>query len=109
MMVLVMAVVVSAGDRGRGRGGGSVVTVSGYGGRGSCGRGQVVAHGRVVRPGGHGRGGTEPVRGVRHLTARGQVAVAHGRMVHVRCGRGAGQTVKVGLVQVRIVHGVLLR
>lgn len=81
--------------------------------RGGCGgrRGrQVMAHGRVVRPGGrHGRrGGPEPVRGVRHLTACGKVAVAHGRgVVHVRGGRGAGQPVEVGLVQVRrVVHDV---
>lgn len=102
-MVLVMAVVVTAGGR-DGRGGRSVVAVAGHGGRGGCGGRQVVAHGRVVRPGGHGRGGTEPVRGVRHLTASGQVAVSHGRVVHVRCRRGAGQTVKVGLVQVRVIH-----
>jgi len=65
----------------------------------------VVAHGRVVRPGGHGRSGTEPVGGVRHLATRGQVTVSHGRVVHVGRGRGgAGQTIEVGLVQVRVVH-----
>lgn len=64
-----------------------------------------MSHGRVVRPGGHGRSGTEPVRGVRHLATRGQVTVSHGRVVHVGRGRGgAGQTIEVGLVQVRVVH-----
>lgn len=110
MMVLMMAVVVSTGGRGRsrgsrsGRGGRTVVAVAGRGGRGGCGGRQVVAHGRVVRPGGHGRGGTEPVRGVSHLAASGQVTVSHGRVVHVGRGRGTGQTVEVGLVQVRVVH-----
>lgn len=108
-MVLVMVaagtVMVTAG-RGR-RAGRAVVAhrvaAAGCGGCGGrCGR-QVMAHGRVVRPGGrHGRrGGPEPVRGVRHLAAGGQVAVAHGRcVVHVRGGRGAGQPVEIGLVQV---------
>lgn len=109
MVILVVAVVVSAGGRGsrssRGRCGGTVVPVAGlHGGRSGCGSRQVVSHGRVVRPGGHGRGGAEPVRGVRHLTAGGQVTVSHGRVVHVGRGRGAGQTVEVGLVQVRVVH-----
>lgn len=109
MVVLVMAMVVSTSGRGRRggrRGGGcsAVVTVSGYGGCGCSGCGQVVAHGRIVGPGGHRRGGTEPVRGVRHLTAGGQVTVAHGRVVHVGSGPGAGQTVEIGLVQVRVVH-----
>jgi len=64
-----------------------------------------MTHGRVVRPGGHGRSGTEPVRRVRHLATRGQVTVSHGRVVHVGRGRGgAGQTIEVGLVQVRVVH-----
>lgn len=104
-MVLMMAVVVSSGDRGRD--GRAVVArvAAGHGSRrGRRGR-QVVAHGRVVRPrGGHGRGGPEPVRGVRHLAAGGQVAVSHGRVVHVRSRPGAGQPVEVGLVQVRVVH-----
>lgn len=109
MVVLVVAVVVSTGGRCRRRGcrGGrcsAVMTVAGDGGRGGSGCGQVVAHSRVVRPGGHRRGGTEPVRGVRHLAAGGQVAVAHGRVVHVGSDPGAGQTVEVGLVQVRVVH-----
>lgn len=85
------------------------MAVAGRGGRGGCGGRQVVAHGRVVRPGGHGRGGTEPVRGVRHLAASGQVTVSHGRVVHVGRGRGAGQTVEVGLVQVRVIHVGLRR
>lgn len=64
-----------------------------------------MSHGRVVRPSGHGRSGTESVRGVRHLATRGQVTVSHGRVVHVGRGRGgAGQTIEVGLVQVRVVH-----
>lgn len=117
-MVLVVAVVVSTGGRRRGccgrsggRGYGSaggVMTVAGRGsGRGGRGR-QVMAHSRVVRPGGcHGRRGwPEPVRGVRHLAAGGQVAVSHGRVVHVRGGRRARQAVEVGLVQVRVVHVV---
>lgn len=109
-MVLVMSVMVSSGGGcgcggGRGRDAGAVVAVTGRDGRGGCGGRQVMTHSRVVRPSGHGRCGTEPVRGVRHLTACGQVAVSHGRVVHVGRGRGgAGQTVKVGLVQVRVVH-----
>lgn len=104
-MVLMMAVVVSSGDRGRdGRTVVTRVTARHGSRRGRRGR-QVVAHGRVVRPcGGHGRGGSEPVRGVRHLAAGGQVAVSHGRVVHVRSRSGAGQPVEVGLVQVRVVH-----
>lgn len=104
MMVLVMAVMVSTGCGGRG--GVAVVAVAGrHGGRGCGSCWQVVSHGRVVRPGrGHGRSGPEPVRGVRHLTARGQVAVSHGRVIHVGRGRGAGQTVEIGLVQVRVIH-----
>jgi len=105
-----MSVVVSSSG-GCGCGGGcgrdaaAVVAVAGRNSRSGRGSRQVMAHGRIVRPSGHGRGGTEPVRGVRHLAARGQVAVSHGRVVHVRRGRGgAGQTVKVGLVQVRVVH-----
>jgi len=110
-MVLVVAVVMSAGGRGGGRDGRAVVPVAaGHGGRGSRGGRQVVSHGRVVRPGGgHGRGGTEPVRGVRHLTAGGKVPVSHGRVVHVGRGRGAGQSVEVGLVQVRVIHVVRCR
>lgn len=103
VMVLVMAVVVTAGGRG-GRGVWSVVAVARHSGRGGCGGRQVVSHGRVVRPGGHRRGGTEPVRGMRHLTASGQVAVSHCRVVHVRRRRSAGQTVKIGLVQIRVIH-----
>lgn len=69
-----------------------------------------MAHGRVVRPGGHGRSGTEPVRGVCHLATSGQVTVSHGRVVHVGRGRGgAGQTIEVGLVQVRVVHDDVAR
>lgn len=104
VMVLVVAVVVSA--RGRGRDGRAVVTVAGGHGSRSSGSGrQVVAHGRIVRPGGgHGRGGPEPVRGVRHLATSGQVTVSHGCVIHVGRGRGAGQPVEVGLVQVRVVH-----
>jgi len=99
----------SGGGCGRGgscgRDTGAVVAVTGRDSRGGCGGRQVMTHSRVVRPSGHGRGGTEPVCGVRHLTACGQVAVSHGRVVHVGRGRGgAGQTVKVGLVQVRVVH-----
>jgi len=109
-----MAVVVSTGGgcgccSGGGSDAGAVVAVAGRHSRCGCGGRQVMAHGCVVRPGGHGRSGAEPVGGVRHLATRGQVTVSHGRVVHVGRGRGgAGQTIEVGLIQVRVVHDDVL-
>lgn len=103
MVLVVTVVMVSTGSHCCRRGA-TVVAVARCG-RGSSGGGrQVMAHGRVIRTGGHGRGGTEPVSGVRHLTTRRQVAISHGRVIHVGRGRGAGQPVEVCLVQVRVVH-----